>query len=51
MKEHNYYIYILASKPYGRIYIGVTNDLAHRVERGDLTANTVLVVRPPRARG
>lgn len=31
MKTQNYYVYILASKPYGAIYIGVTNDLAHRV--------------------
>ena len=31
MKEHNYYVYILASRPHGAIYIGVTNDLAHRV--------------------
>ena len=31
MKDHNYYVYILASKPFGAIYIGVTNDLAHRV--------------------
>jgi len=31
MKEHNYYVYILASRPHGAIYIGVTNDLSHRV--------------------
>jgi putative endonuclease len=27
-----YYVYILASKPFGAIYIGVTNDFAHRVQ-------------------
>ena len=31
MNTHKYYVYILASKPYGAIYIGVTNDLAHRI--------------------
>ena len=30
-KQHQYYVYILASKPFGRIYIGVTNDLVYRV--------------------
>lgn len=36
MKTHNYYLYILASKPFGSIYIGVTNDLAHREGRGSM---------------
>ena len=29
---HTYWVYILASKPYGTIYICVTNDLLGRVE-------------------
>jgi len=28
--EHQYFVYILASKPYGTLYAGVTRDLAHR---------------------
>ena len=26
-----YYVYLLASKPYGTLYVGVTSDLARRV--------------------
>jgi putative endonuclease len=29
-KEHRYFVYIMASKPYGTLYIGVTGNLAGR---------------------
>ena len=29
---HTYWVYILASKPYGTLYIGVTNNLLGRTE-------------------
>ena len=29
-KEKTYYVYILASRPNGTLYIGVTNNLARR---------------------
>jgi putative endonuclease len=33
MNKRKYYVYILASKPFGAIYIGVTNDLTHRISQ------------------
>lgn len=33
MNKRKYYVYILAHKPHGAIYIGVTNDLAYRVQQ------------------
>ncbi len=31
MSQNKYYVYVLASRPYGAIYIGVTNNLAKRI--------------------
>jgi putative endonuclease len=32
MRDHRYFVYMLASKPQGTLYVGVTNDLQRRVE-------------------
>ena len=32
MTDYTYWVYILASKPYGTLYLGVTNDLLGRVQ-------------------
>ncbi|MDE2183844.1 MAG: GIY-YIG nuclease family protein [Alphaproteobacteria bacterium] len=31
MRDHRYFVYVLASKPQGTLYVGVTNDLVRRV--------------------
>jgi putative endonuclease len=38
--EHSYYVYILASRKNGTLYVGVMNDLARRVgeHKSDLVA-------------
>ena len=38
MREHAYYVYMLASKRNGTLYVGVTNNLLHRawVHKNDL---------------
>ena len=32
-REHRYFVYLLASKPYGTLYVGVTSDLAGRISQ------------------
>jgi len=31
MRDHRYFVYMLASAPQGTLYVGVTNDLTRRV--------------------
>ena len=33
MREHSYFVYMMASKPYGTLYTGVTNNLVSRVQQ------------------
>lgn len=30
-RDHHYFVYLLASKPFGTLYCGVTNDLGRRM--------------------
>ena len=30
-RDHRYFVYLLASKPYGTLYVGVTGNLAGRI--------------------
>ena len=30
-REYRYFVYLVASKPYGTLYVGVTGDLAGRI--------------------
>jgi len=39
----SYYVYILASRRYGTLYIGVTNDLRTRLERHQLGVGSEFV--------
>ena len=40
-REHDYFVYILASKPRGTLYIGVTNDMHRRmIEHREGTAGS-----------
>ena len=31
VKDRRYYVYILANRPYGTLYIGITSDLVRRI--------------------
>ena len=42
---HGGWIYILTNKPFGPLYIGVTNDLARRMAEHRLRAGSVFTAR------
>jgi putative endonuclease len=31
VRDYNFYVYILASRRYGTLYVGITNDLVRRI--------------------
>ena len=45
MREHVYFVYMLASKAYGTLYIGVTNDLLRRVEEHRLGTGSTFTAK------
>jgi hypothetical protein len=55
MSAGTYYVYILASRKYGTLYIGITNDLRTRLEQHRSGRGSEFVKKlwraPPRPRG